>query len=146
MISDMNLYLPDDILVKVDRMSMSHSLEVRSPFLDYRVVEFVSRLPVNIKMKGNIQKYLLKSSFRDELPEFILKKKKHGFSVPLSRWFRKELREYFEATVFDEPRPEFINRSEVKKMWLQEQKGNSGNSFKLWSIFVFCHWYKTQYI
>ena len=146
MISDLNVYLPDDILVKVDRMSMSHSLEVRSPFLDHRVVEYVSQLPSELKMKGNIQKYLLKRSFRDKIPEFILKKSKHGFSVPLNKWFRTELKTLFEATVFEEPRPDFINVDEVKRLWTIEQSGNKGNSFKLWSIFVFCHWHKMQYI
>ncbi len=86
---DQNLYLPDDILVKVDRMSMQHSLEVRTPFLDPDVVKLSMKTPNSLKIKGKEQKYILKKVALNYLPEDIVFRKKHGFSVPISEWFRK---------------------------------------------------------
>jgi asparagine synthase (glutamine-hydrolysing) len=89
--TDLHTYLPDDILVKVDRMSMAHALEVRSPFMDHKLVEFVARLPLEMKLKGFTTKYLLKRAMQDKLPCEIIQRKKHGFMVPLAAWFRNEL-------------------------------------------------------
>ena len=73
---DQHYYLPDDILYKVDRMSMAHSLEVRPPFLDHRIVEFAASLPENLKIRGGTQKFVLKELMRDKLPESVLNRKK----------------------------------------------------------------------
>jgi asparagine synthase (glutamine-hydrolysing) len=89
---DQSYYLPDDILYKVDRMSMAHSLEVRPPFLDHRIVEFAASLPANFKIRGFTQKYLLKELMRGKLPASILKRKKTGFDIPTHDWFRGILR------------------------------------------------------
>ena len=89
---DVQHYLPDDILVKVDRMSMAHSLEVRAPFLDYRVVELAASFPCDWKIGVNDQKVILKKAFAGDLPAEILKPRKQGFSIPLAQWLRGELR------------------------------------------------------
>ena len=89
---DQRYYLPDDILYKVDRMSMAHSLEVRPPFLDHRIVEFAASLPERLKIRGFTQKYLLKALMRGKLPDFILDRKKTGFDIPTHDWFRGPLR------------------------------------------------------
>ncbi|MGD9857242.1 MAG: asparagine synthase (glutamine-hydrolyzing), partial [Planctomycetaceae bacterium] len=98
---DVNWYLPDDILTKVDRMSMAHSLEVRAPFLDYRVIEYAARLPVGWKISGQETKAILKEVFRDDLPEVVLSPRKRGFSIPLEEWFRNELKPELNAALHD---------------------------------------------
>jgi asparagine synthase (glutamine-hydrolysing) len=89
---DQNYYLPDDILYKTDRMSMAHSLEVRPPFLDHRIVEFAAGLPAGLKIRGTKQKFILKELMRGKLPECVLKRKKSGFDIPTHDWFRGTLR------------------------------------------------------
>jgi len=89
---DQSYYLADDILYKTDRMSMAHSLEVRPPFLDHRLVEFAATLPQRLKIRGFTQKYILKELMRGKLPEVILKRKKTGFDIPTHDWFRGPLR------------------------------------------------------
>ncbi len=92
--SDFKMYLPDDLLTKVDVASMANSIEVRSPFLDHEFVEFMASVPAEFKLKGFSLKYLLKEAFRSELPDAILYRKKMGFAVPLDRWFRGELKDF----------------------------------------------------
>jgi asparagine synthase (glutamine-hydrolysing) len=89
---DQNFYLADDILYKTDRMSMAHSLEVRPPFLDHRIVEFAARLPQRLKIRGFKQKFLLKELMRGKLPPAVLDRKKTGFDIPTHDWFRGVLR------------------------------------------------------
>jgi asparagine synthase (glutamine-hydrolysing) len=89
---DQNYYLPDDILYKTDRMSMAHSLEVRPPFLDHRIVEFAAGLPASLKIRGFKQKFLLKELMRGKLPDSVLDRKKTGFDIPTHDWFRGPLR------------------------------------------------------
>ncbi len=140
LIADQLIYLPEDILTKVDRMSMRHGLEVRSPFLDHRLVEFAARLPLRFKMRKGIQKYLIKSCYAGQLPEAVLKRAKHGFAVPLGRWFREGLRKPFEQLVLDGGY-DVLNRGETESLWRDHQQGRVDNGFKLWSIYVFCRWY-----
>ena len=89
---DQNYYLADDILVKSDRMSMAHSVEVRPPFLDHRILEFAATLPDSMKMRGSRQKRLLKELMKDKLPKSILSRKKVGFDIPAHQWLRGSLR------------------------------------------------------
>jgi asparagine synthase (glutamine-hydrolysing) len=90
---DQHYYLPDDILYKCDRMSMAHSLEVRPPFLDHRIVEFAASLPQKLKVRGLNTKFLLKQLMRGRLPDAVLDRKKCGFDIPAHDWFRGALRE-----------------------------------------------------
>ena len=89
---DQQCYLPDDILYKSDRMSVAHSLEVRPPFLDHRLVEFAASLPENYKLRGSKLKFLLKELMKDKLPPLILRRKKEGFDIPAHDWFRSVLK------------------------------------------------------
>lgn len=89
---DQKYYLPDDILVKSDRMSMAHAVEVRPAFLDHRIVEFASRLPAAMKIRGKHQKFLLKQLMKDKLPAAVLSRKKMGFDIPVHQWLRGPLR------------------------------------------------------
>ncbi|MGH2951397.1 MAG: asparagine synthase (glutamine-hydrolyzing), partial [Solirubrobacterales bacterium] len=98
---DLNLrtYLPDDMMVKTDRMSMAHGLEVRCPFLDTGLISFASRLPPALKARGFTLKRVLKTAVEDLLPRDVLRRPKRGFSVPLDRWFREDLQSYVASTV-----------------------------------------------
>ncbi len=89
---DQKFYLPDDILMKVDRMSMAHAVEVRPPFLDHRIVEFATALPVQYKMSGSRQKIVLKELMKDKLPPSVLRRAKNGLDIPIHEWFRGPLR------------------------------------------------------
>jgi asparagine synthase (glutamine-hydrolysing) len=93
---DLNLrtYLLDDLLVKADRMSMAHGLEVRSPFLDHALLAYAARLPPGLKARGLSLKRVLKAAVEDLVPEEVLRRPKKGFGVPLDRWFREDLRDY----------------------------------------------------
>ncbi len=142
MLSDIQTYLPDDILVKVDRMSMSHSLEVRAPLLDYRIVELAARLPLHLKISGARQKYLLQRTFADQLPKALHERKKHGFSVPVGAALRGGMISSFHDYVLDMKLPAFLERKEVLRLWGEHQKGGHDHGFKLWSILVFCIWYQ----
>jgi asparagine synthase (glutamine-hydrolysing) len=97
--ADQSYYLPDDILYKTDRMSMAHSLEVRPPFLDHRIVEFAASLPEGFKIRGITQKLILKELMRHKLPRMVTKRPKVGFDIPAHDWFRGALRSLLLDTV-----------------------------------------------
>ena len=99
---DQNYYLPDDILYKADRMSMAHSLEVRPPFLDHRIVEFAASLPEHLKIRGLKQKVILKELMRDKLPVAVIGRKKTGFDIPAHDWLRGPLRPMVRETLNEE--------------------------------------------
>lgn len=99
---DQRYYLADDILTKCDRMSMAHSLEIRPPFLDHRIVEFAASLPENFKVRGDSLKWILRELMRDKLPRTVLERPKEGFDIPTHRWFRGVLRPMMEDVVSDD--------------------------------------------
>ncbi len=140
MINDIYSYLPDDILTKVDRVSMAQGLEVRSPFMDYRVVEFACSLPVKYKIKGFTTKYLLRQTFSEFLPKEPVKRAKHGFSVPVSNWFKGGLREIF-LDVFDEA-PPFINKKEAYLLLERHLKSKLDLGHRLWLLLFLGLWYR----
>jgi asparagine synthase (glutamine-hydrolysing) len=121
-------YLGDDILPKVDRASMMHSLEVRSPFLDRELSDFVLRLPANVKHKGNVRKWLLRKAFEDILPTAPLKQPKKGFGIPVSAWLRK-------WPMPDAKRMEDIglNTAYLRQRWEAHKKGAEDNRGLLWA-------------
>lgn len=91
--ADVGLYLPDDLLVKVDIASMAHSLEARSPLVDHEVMELAASMPSSLKLRGRTTKYIFKRAVRSLLPPEIIDRPKQGFGVPLDHWFRHEIRE-----------------------------------------------------
>src|SRR5439155_24321793 len=92
---DLRTYLPGDILTKVDRMSMAHSLEARVPLLDHPLVEFACELPVGLRMRGDQTKYLFRRVLRGRVPDEVLTRPKQGFAVPLRSWFGERLPGFF---------------------------------------------------
>lgn len=141
--TDIKTYLTDDILVKVDRMSMANSLEVRAPFLDYRIIEFAATLPSRFKIKGSTQKIILKKAFAQLLPQSILQRRKHGFTVPLDAWFRCELRTMAEQALLQSaPMAEWFNTACIRQLWNDHQSGRCNHGVPLWGLLMFALWQK----
>jgi asparagine synthase (glutamine-hydrolysing) len=145
--TDMKTYLPGDILVKVDRMSMANSLEVRAPILDHNLIEFASTIPSAFKLKtshGKIEKkYLLKEAFKDYLPDDILYRKKMGFSVPLASWLRKELKTITQEHLLnrEDGLCRFFKKDQIAKLWHEHKTENKDNATVLWSMLMFQMWW-----
>lgn len=141
--TDMKTYLPGGILVKVDRMSMANSLEVRSPILDYKLLEFAATIPSDLKYNKGEKKYILKEAFKDYLTDDVLYRKKMGFSVPLADWFRNEIKLLAEQRLFKSSGGlnDYFKASEIKKLWDQHQSGERDNSTNLWSMLMFQMWW-----
>ncbi|MBT5875988.1 MAG: asparagine synthase (glutamine-hydrolyzing) [Candidatus Latescibacteria bacterium] len=135
-------YLPDDLLMKVDRMSMAHSLEVRVPLIDYRLVEFAASLPVHMKLKGFNTKYLLKKLSERYLPDSIVNKKKQGFVPPLSDWLRGPLGDYARDVLLDQTARNrgFFKADEVSNMLDDHQSGRRSFHYQIWVLLAFEMW------
>jgi len=146
LLTDMNLVLLSDMLVKVDMMSMANSLEVRSPFLDYKVVDFAFSLPADYKIDGTLKKKIVQDAFREMLPEAIYNRPKHGFEIPLLDWFRKELwgliNDELLADSFIEKQGIF-NPSAIAQLKKKLMSNSPEDSHAtIWALIVFQHWWK----
>ncbi len=141
---DVNSYLPGALLTKVDIAAMANSLETRSPFLDHRVMEFAASLPASMKLNGFTTKYFLKESFKDMLPEKITYRKKMGFGVPLSHWFRNELKDYLWDTLKSQECRErgFFRPDFVSILLTEHDRGIYDHSYRLWALLVLEVWQK----
>jgi asparagine synthase (glutamine-hydrolysing) len=142
MLLDLKTYLPDDILVKVDRATMSVALEGREPFLDHRIVEWTSQLPVEFKYKNGVSKYLLRKVLYKYIPKELVERPKQGFGVPIYEWFKGELKELYKEYLNEEriKRGGLFNHLEVKRL-LEDYLFDRGvNHNKLWLLFVFETW------
>jgi asparagine synthase (glutamine-hydrolysing) len=139
---DLKTYLPDDILVKIDRMSLAASLEARVPFLDHRLVEFVFSLPGSLKVKGLTSKWLLKNAMAGILSDKTIHRSKEGFSIPMKAWLRTELKDFLLDTLSEEriTREGLFKYAAVKKMIDAHLKGKENYSHPLWSLIVFETW------
>ncbi|MBT6276452.1 MAG: amidotransferase 1, exosortase A system-associated, partial [Chromatiales bacterium] len=136
---DVKTYLPGDILTKVDRASMAHSLEVRVPMIDHELVEWIARLPNHVKLRGQQGKYLLKKAMEPHLPQRVLYRPKMGFSIPLASWFRGPLRERVRERVLTGRLAELgiFDMENVRKLVHQHERGVRDNSEYLWAILMF---------
>ncbi|MGC9330877.1 MAG: asparagine synthase (glutamine-hydrolyzing) [Bacteroidales bacterium] len=144
--SDMLMCLPNDMLYKVDLMSMGNSMEVRTPFLDHHVVDFAFSIPYEYKISENTQKRMLRDSFSQYIPDNLLQKSKHGFEVPLLAWFRKELSSKLDQHVFNR---QFIveqgifNPEKVMQMKKILHSNNPGDIHaRIWAMLVFQIWWE----
>ncbi|HYE37943.1 XrtA/PEP-CTERM system amidotransferase [Methylocaldum sp.] len=136
---DMKTYLPGDILTKVDRASMAHALEVRVPLLDHKLVEWISGLPPEVKLRGQAGKYLFKKSLEPYLPNDTLYRPKMGFAVPLANWFRGPLKQKVRDAVMGSNLAEsgVFNMDFLKTMLDQHQAGLRDHSAGLWSLLMY---------
>jgi asparagine synthase (glutamine-hydrolysing) len=137
---DIKTYLPDDILVKVDRASMAVSLELRAPILDHRFMELVASIPSTMKLRGTTGKYIFKKAMESLLPEEILYRPKQGFAVPLAQWFRRDLREQAYELVVANNRDGILEGGFLGHIWKQHQAGTFDRSAYLWTVLMFRKW------
>ena len=140
--ADLVTYLPCDLMNKVDIASMANSLECRQPFLDYRIVEFASKLPSRLKFRGRNGKLLLRDAFGDLLPRQIWTRKKMGFGVPLGSWFQNELRQLTENRLLgsDARCHQYFRPEALKLMVEQHMNGRINHCYRLWNLLVFESW------
>lgn len=146
LLTDMRLVLPNDMLFKVDHMSMAHGLEVRTPMLDQNLVKFAFRLPVMFKVNHTTKKKILQDAFRDVLPPEVFSRPKRGFEVPLLEWFQGEMRHSFDAMVKDEDflhDQSLLNPEAIRELHKKLYSRNPGDTpASAWALLVFQHWYK----
>jgi asparagine synthase (glutamine-hydrolysing) len=143
---DVNLrtYLPDDLLVKADRASMAASLEARSPFLDQELLALAARVPANLKLRGGVTKAILRQLAAGLLPPEIINRPKHGFGVPVGRWFRQDLRQYARDILLD---PQTLARgyfreSAVRALLDEHTSGRRNHGARLWTLLTFEWWHR----
>lgn len=141
---DQTYYLADDILTKSDRMSMAHSIELRPPFLDHRIVEFAATLPTSLKIRGSRQKLILKALMQDKLPPKILKRKKVGFDIPAHEWLRGPLRELLLDTVEFGAREygDLFDANTIQALVKQHMDRQINVGYHLWGLLILFLWMK----
>jgi asparagine synthase (glutamine-hydrolysing) len=140
---DFKTYLVDDILTKVDRASMAHSLEVRVPVLDHKVVEFAARMPPDWKLRGREGKHVFKRSLAGVVPDAVFRRPKTGFSIPIHQWFRKELRGFAEDRLFGASATDlsgYLDPKGVRSLWKEHQSGLRDHGAPLFAILCFSMW------
>ena len=142
MAMDLDTYLPDDILVKVDRASMANSLETRVPFLDPNVVNLASRIPLNQKIRDGKGKWPLRELLYRHVPKKLIDRPKRGFTLPLADWLRGPLKDWAES-LLDEKKlvsQGFLNSSRIRHVWEAHLLGKENNETLLWSVLMFQAW------
>lgn len=135
-------WLPDDLLMKIDKTSMMVSLEARVPFLDYRLVEFMCKVPTSLKLHGTQTKHLLKTIARPMLPPELIDRKKHGFTLPTTEWFRGELRGYVSEVLSDPQIYKYIDKYAVDRCLELHARGREDFGFKICNLVSFALWHK----
>ena len=144
---DMNLWLPNDILLKADKMSMANSLELRVPILDKKVFELASTIPTEYKLSHNTTKYILRKSASKRIPEAWYKRRKKGFPVPIIKWFREEKYYNIIKEMFNQKfTKEFFDQKKLLTMLEKHYKGKKNYCRKIWNVYVFLVWYKNFFI
>lgn len=149
LLTDMNLVLPNDMLAKVDMMSMANSLEVRVPFLDFEVVNFIFSLPGDFKINSQIRKRILQDTFKALLPAQLYNRPKKGFEVPLLKWFRKEMKslivdDLLSKKLIDEQG--IFDYTEIEKLKTRLFSSNPGDIHaRIWGLVVFQWWWKKNF-
>jgi asparagine synthase (glutamine-hydrolysing) len=140
---DLKLYLQDDLLPKVDRMSMAASLEIRAPFLDYTFVEFAATIPSSLKLRGFKSKYILKKALAGRLPDEILTKKKIGFDIPLGVWMREDLKSFVLETLAPERLRQhgYFDEAFIAAILKEHFDGADNHRQLLWPLIIFQNWY-----
>jgi asparagine synthase (glutamine-hydrolysing) len=139
-------YLPDDILVKVDRAAMSVSLETRVPFLNHKLVEFASKIPLELKLKNNSSKWILKQVLFKYIPKKLIERPKMGFGVPIDSWLRGPLKNWTENLLSEKKLNEqgILNTNIIRKKWDEHLSGKRNWQYHLWGVLMFQAWYENH--
>jgi asparagine synthase (glutamine-hydrolysing) len=146
MFLDLVTFLPDDIMVKVDRATMAISLEARAPLLDHRLVEFCWRLPMSMKVRDGTSKYLLRQMLYRYVPRAMVERPKRGFGAPVGKWLRGGLKDWADS-LLDRPRlidEGFFNPDPIVRRWAEHRSGERDWSSSLWDILTFQAWFESQ--
>ena len=143
--ANLKTYLPDDLAVKMDRMSMAHSLEARSPFLDTALIEYAGRIPARGKVGVRRLKPVLRRAFYPLLPEAVWSRRKHGFGVPMGKWMRGELGTMFadEVLGFGARAGDFVDLGVAANLWEEHRRGEREHGFRLWALLTFERWLRS---
>jgi asparagine synthase (glutamine-hydrolysing) len=138
-------YLPDDLAVKMDRMSMANSIETRSPFLDTALIDLLAPVPASRKVGLRRVKPLLRKAFGPQLPDLIWDRRKQGFGPPMHAWFRGPLAEVFEDEVLaaDAVSTPFVRRGAVQQLYDDHRAGTTDEGFRLWTFLTLERWLRT---
>ena len=142
---DMMTYLPDDLLVKVDRASMSVGLEARAPFLDPRLLEYAWRLPFDLKVNGEVRKWILRQVLHRHVPPALVDRPKQGFCVPLDMWLRNGLRDWAESLLNETclRREGLLDARIVRDEWARHLARGSRWKYRVWAVLMFQAWLET---
>jgi asparagine synthase (glutamine-hydrolysing) len=140
---DLKFTMPDSVLMKVDKMSMAHGLEVRVPFLDYQFVEFCATIPGDLKLKGFTTKAIFRTGMEGILPEEILWRGKQGYSLPIKNWLRQELRDYMTELLTSSPlMKEAFNVGHIQRLMLEHQEYRANHNHILWALINLALWHR----
>ncbi|MFZ4757222.1 MAG: asparagine synthase (glutamine-hydrolyzing) [Burkholderiaceae bacterium] len=140
--TDVQLYMTDDVLATVDRMSMAHSLEVRCPLLDPAILAFAARLPASVRISGTRGKLPLRRLAERRLPRAVVEAPKRGFSIPAARWLRGELRPMAESLLFDRGNPalDVLDTAALRRVWSEHLGGGRDHSVFVWAVMMYALW------
>jgi asparagine synthase (glutamine-hydrolysing) len=142
---DARTYMIDDVLTKVDRMSMAVSLEAREPLLDHKLLEFAARVPSGLKLKDGQTKYLLRKVLDARVPRSIVERGKRGFEAPIGEWLRGPLAPMASGLLLDGRLRErgIFNAAEVNRLWTEHRSGTSDHRHRLWQLVMLELWFRT---
>ncbi len=138
---DIHTWMPGDILVKADKMTMANSLELRVPYLDHKLFEFTAQIPLKYKIRRRQTKYLLRQAFTDLLPPEVTNRPKKGFPVPTRLWLKeKKFQKHFHDLLADKRASRWLSQKAVRELYRQHREGRADNSRKLWTLLIFLTW------
>jgi asparagine synthase (glutamine-hydrolysing) len=144
--ADLQTYMPCDLMTKVDIASMAHSLEVRQPLLDYRLVEWAASLPSHLKLRGRKGKRLLMDTYKHLLPKEIWHRPKMGFGVPIAKWFRTSLRDRtYDALLGQDAKcHEYFRREAIASLVDEHMTGRGNQAYRLWNLLFLEQWLRNK--
>jgi len=148
LVADLMVYLPDDLMVKVDMAAMLVAVEARSPFLDQRVVELAAKIPFKLKVRGiNNKKYILKETFRGIIPDQILDRPKMGFGMPLQKWFREDLKKYTGNILLSNKALNrgLFRKEGIEELLLEQQTSEVDLSGQIWILLILELWFREYF-